>query len=366
MTDAELLALHREIVEIPSISGNEAALRDRLESFLAARGASTSRIGENLVASRGRGPVVCLNSHLDTVPPCPGWTRPPHRAVVEAGRVHGLGANDAKASVAAMIGAFLRLADDAERLGIRLLLALTVEEETGGRGAEELVPGLRRAGIEPSAVIVGEPTGLDVAIGQKGLLVLELLASGRACHAAHARALGAPNAVRTLARDLVALEAVDLGPADPLLGPVTMEPTVVRGGTAKNAVPAEAACVLDVRINPSTDGTALVRRLGSAISGELRVLSDRLRPRGIEAEHPLVKAVHRARPEARLMGSAGLSDLVFFEGIPGVKVGPGRTERSHTPDEYVMESEILEGCRFYERAVAEIAQAGLPAAGGVS
>ena len=96
------------------------------------------------------------------------------------------------------------------------------------------------------------------------------------------------------------------------------------------------------------------------------MLSDRLRPRGIDAGHPLVRAVHRARPEARLLGSSGLSDLVFFDGIPGVKVGPGRTERSHTPDEFVMESEIVEGARFYERAVAEIARSGLRAEEAVS
>src|SRR5262249_39433446 len=147
MTDTELLALHREIVEIPSISGDEAALRDRIETLLTARGAPTCRIGENLVAVWGQGPVVCLNSHLDTVPPCPGWTRPPHRAVVDEGRVHGLGSNDAKASVAAMIGAFLRLSDVVDRAGVRLMLALTVQEETGGKGAEDLVPGLRRGGI---------------------------------------------------------------------------------------------------------------------------------------------------------------------------------------------------------------------------
>lgn len=366
MTDAELLAVHREIVEIPSISGDEARLRDRLDALLAARGAKTIRMGENLVAVCGRGPVICLNSHLDTVPPCPGWTHPPHTTVVEGGRVHGLGANDAKASVAAMLAAFLRLQRRAESAGVTLMLALTVEEETGGRGAETLVPALARSGLAPSAVVVGEPTGLDLAVAQKGLLVLELHAAGTACHAAHARSLGARNAIRSLARDLVALESVDLGPTDPLLGPVTLEPTVVRGGSARNAVPAEAACVLDVRINPDTSPAGLIGTLGDAVSGEVRVLSDRLRPRGIAPDHPLVQAVRRARPEARVMGSPGLSDLVFFEGIPGVKIGPGRTERSHTPDEFVLESEILEGCRFYERAVVEIAASGLRAGEAVS
>jgi acetylornithine deacetylase len=366
MTDAELLALHRDIVEIPSISGDEARIREHLESVLAARGAKTFRVGDNLVAVRGRGPVICLNSHLDTVPPCPGWVHPPHRAVVDEGRVHGLGANDAKASVAAMVGAFLRLEHAAELAGVTLLLALTTEEETGGKGAGELVPELRRTGLAPGTVIVGEPTGLDIAVAQKGLLVLELRTAGVACHAAHALALGASNAIRSLARNLIALESVDLGPPDPLLGPVTMEPTVARGGTARNAVPAEASCILDVRINPGTDSAKLIRTLSGAVSGEVHVLSDRLRPVGIERDHPLVQAALRARPASRLMGSSGLSDLVFFEGIPGIKVGPGRTERSHTPDEFVHESEILDGCRFYERAVVEIAQTELYAGETVS
>jgi acetylornithine deacetylase len=363
VTDAELLALHRRIVEIPSVSGDEAALRDHLETTLRAHGCETRPFGRNLVAVRGSGPVVCLNSHLDTVPPCPGWTKPPHRAVVEGDRVHGLGANDAKASVAAMVAAFLRAAGAG---GATVLLALTVEEETGGRGAEDLVPALRRSGLVPSAVLVGEPTGLDAAIAQKGLLVLELSATGDACHAAHASTLRARNAIRSLARDVVALDGVDLGAGDPLLGPVTMEPTVARGGTARNAVPAEATCVLDVRVNPGTDPDALVERLRGAVGGEVNVLSDRLRPRSIDPKHPLVEAVRRARPEARLIGSSGLSDLVFFDGIPGVKIGPGRTERSHTPDEFVLQSEILEGCRFYERAVAEIAKIGLKAAESVT
>lgn len=363
MTDSEMLALHREIVEIPSISGDEATLRDRLGGLLAALGVEAQPIGDNLVAVHGSGPVVCLSTHLDTVPPCPGWTRAPHRAVSENGRVYGLGSNDAKASVAAMTAAFLRLRKRAPDPGVRVLLALSAQEETGGKGAEQMVPELRRLGLAPGAVIVGEPTGLDVAVAQKGLLVLELRGEGRACHAAHARALGTPNAIRRLARDLVALETADLGPADPRLGPVTAEPTVVRGGSARNTVPAEATCVLDVRTNPDPGAAEIVARIRSAVSGEVRVLSDRLRPCSIREDHLLVVAALRARAGAKTFGSPGLSDLVFFEGIPGIKVGPGRTERSHTPDEFVLEDEIVEGARFFERAVAEIARSGAAAGG---
>jgi acetylornithine deacetylase len=144
---------------------------------------------------------------------------------------------------------------------------------------------------------------------------------------------------------------VDLGPAHPRLGPVTLEPTMARGGTARNMVPAEASCVLDVRTNPELAPEEIVARLRAAVSGELRVASARLRPYEIADDHPLVRAALAARPQARTFGSRGLSDLVFFTGIPGIKVGPGSSERSHTPDEFILEEEVLEGARFYERLV---------------
>lgn len=356
MTDAQLLLLHREMVSIPSESHQEAALCGWLGERLASEGVCPERIGDNLVAAFGEGPALCFNSHLDTVPSSPGWTRPPHPAVVEQGRVYGLGSNDAKASAAAMLAAFLRLWHHPPP-GLRLVLTLVAEEESGGKGTELILPRLGPL----DAVVVGEPTGMEIAIAQKGLLVLELLAQGRSCHAAHAQALGAPNALRRLASDLTALDRVELGPAHPLLGPVTVEPTLASGGTARNVTPAEARCVLDLRTNPEPGHAALVERLRASVSGELRVLSDRLTSCSIEPGDPLVRAAQRARPKAELIGSRGVSDLVFFAaaGVPGIKVGPGATERSHTPDEYVWEEEILEGARFYE----QVARAYPPAAG---
>ena len=308
-------------------------------------------VGDNLIASIDLAPLECINSHLDTVPASPAWTRPPHEPAVVDGRVFGLGSNDAKAAAAAMTAAFLRLAAERERLDVRVLLALAAEEEVGSRGSEALVPELVRQGLKPEVVLVGEPTGLDVATAQKGLLVLELVGSGDACHAAHGRALGAANAIRSLARDLVALEGVNLGPPHPRLGPVTVEPTMVSGGTARNMVPARASCILDVRTNPEPGPDEVVERLRAGLAGELRVVSKRLRPYEIADDHPLVKAALSARPGAKTFASRGLSDLVFFTGIPGVKVGPGDSERSHTPDEYVLEREVVEGARFYEAAV---------------
>jgi acetylornithine deacetylase len=349
--DAELLALHRDLVATASVSHAEGPICDRLFGWLRARGVEVERLGDNLVAEVGPagGPRLCFNTHLDTVPPAAGWTRPPFEPQVEQGRVYGLGSNDAKASAAAMVAAFLR-AGESGRLRARLMLTLVCEEETGGKGTELVLPELSRQGRLPEAAVVGEPTDLEIAVAQKGLLVLELRAEGRACHAAHARALGAPNALRLLAQDLVRLDAVDLGPEHPLLGPVTLEPTVASGGSARNAVPALATCVLDGRVNPDPGPAELVARLRAAVRGELRVLSDRLAPCQVDPAHPVVRAAQRARPASPLVGSRGLSDQAFFAraGVPAIKVGPGRTERSHTADEFVLETEILEGARFYE------------------
>lgn len=354
LPEREILALHREITGFRSISGEEAGLADFMADLLARNGIAAERIGNSLLATLGRGPLLLLDTHLDTVPPATGWTRDPWDVESVDGRVYGLGANDAKAAVTAMTVAFLafREAD----LPFTLALALVEGEETRGTGTEAVLAELARRGTPPHVALVGEPTGLDVAVAQKGLMVLELITHGDACHAAHAAALGAKNAARRLAHDLIALERVDFGAPHPRLGPITLEPTQLRAGTARNVVPGEATALLDVRTTPALSRREVVERIERLVMGEIRVLSDRLLPRETAESEPLVAAALQARPEARLFGSSTLSDLVFMEGIPALKCGPGRTERSHTPDEFVLESEILDGARFYTRFVRAYAE----------
>jgi acetylornithine deacetylase len=365
LTDAELLALHRELVAIPSVSREEDRISAFVADFLSSKGMAVERQGNNIFALSSPdstdGKLICFNSHLDTVPPAPGWKREPHKPVIEDAldgrRIYGLGSNDAKASVAAMITAFVRIASDKSKKNPRLLLALTAQEEVGGKGAEALIPELKRRGLTPDAAIVGEPTELNIATAQKGLLILELVAKGQACHAAHRKKIGAPNAIRILAKDLTvldeAVEAGALGRAHKLLGETTFEPTMVSGGTARNMNPAESACYIDIRVNPNPP-VDVVATLRSKLKGsELKVFSDRLKPYEISEAHPFVAAALNAartiKSDACTFGSRGLSDLVFFDGVAAVKAGPGVTERSHTADEFVLEKEILEGARFYEQ-----------------
>jgi acetylornithine deacetylase len=351
---AAVLALHRDLVEIPSVSGEEARIAAFVEAYLRDRGAAVRRLGNNLVATAGRGPRLLLNSHLDTVPPAAGWSREPWRAASEDGRVYGLGSNDAKASVAAMMTALCEVAAGGGPCEVTLLLA--AEEETGGEGTERVWPLLRREGLRPEGVVVGEPTGLDIARAQKGLLILELLAEGDACHSAHARALGARNAIRTLAGDIAALEAVDLGPEHPLLGATTLEPTLLRAGERRNMVPGEASLYLDLRTVPGVAPEELTARVRRAVKSRVRVHSDRLRPTECPSDAAILAAARAARPEARVTGSRTMSDMVFFEGAPAIKCGPGESDRSHRPDEYVLEREVALGARFYVRLIQAFAR----------
>lgn len=347
ITDPELLALHRELVSTASISGEEKTLVDRVEAWMRAHGCTPRRLGNSLLATIGDGPMLLLNTHLDTVPPAAGWTRDPFTATREVGgRVFGLGANDAKASAAALLGAFTAFAG--ADLPFTLGLALVEGEETRGIGTEAVLAELAREQRTPVAAVVGEPTNLDLAIAQKGLLILRLVAAGDACHAANARTLGAVNAVRVLARAITALDTIDPVADHPLLGATTWEPTLLEGAAVKNMLPGTASTTLDIRTTPVLSHDELIERMRAALGEvEVELISKRLEPRETARDTRVVQAAAAARPEARLYGSTTMSDMVFMQGIPAVKVGPGLSERSHTPDEFVHESEITAGRRFY-------------------
>jgi acetylornithine deacetylase len=187
------------------------------------------------------------------------------------------------------------------------------------------------------------------------LLVLELVARGDACHAAHAAALGARTPPSSSPATWWRWPASTSAPAHPQLGPVTVEPTVVQAGTARNVVPATATAVLDVRTTPAASHAAVVAAVRARVASEVRVLSDRLAPRETAPGALVVRAALAARPAARLYGSPTLSDMVYVEAAPAIKVGPGSSERSHTADEWVGADEVAAGAAFYAALVRECA-----------
>ncbi|HKE01797.1 MAG TPA: M20/M25/M40 family metallo-hydrolase [Planctomycetota bacterium] len=345
----------RELVSIRSVSGSEAAVAGFCADRLRAAGLDVERVGDNVLAriARGRGPRVLFNTHLDTVPAGDGWTRDPFEARWDGDRLYGRGANDAKASVAAMIDAFSRLAS--ERFAGELWLALTACEETTNAGMAAVLERVER----PDAAVTGEPTGLRVVRAQSGLAVLIAEWSGRSCHAAHVARVDHRNALLAASAELAALAPyVALPEAHPLLGPSTIVPTKLTSGERHNVVPDRAECVFDARLAPpyapSDAAAALAEKLPSA---KVTVKSGRLLPVETPESHPLVRAALRCAGRGSAVGSSTMSDMALLRGVPAVKCGPGETERSHVPDEYVLESELEAGAAFYR----ELAPAALEA-----
>jgi acetylornithine deacetylase len=342
------------LVSIRSVSRAEGAVADAVSAELERAGLPVQRRGNNIWCSLGdrKRPRLLLNSHLDTVPPGAGWSGDPWTLRHLDGRLVGLGANDAKGCVTALMQATLatqRRLQQGERIGGTLVLAFTAEEEVSGDGLGTIIDELKPL----DAALVGEPTGLVPMIAQRGLLVLRCVARGRSAHPASTPPRSAHNAILEAARDLARLADFDWGPEHPLLGRCHAHVTRIHGGVARNVIPDACEFYLDIRTTPAEAHAALVARLRRHLRSELQVHSDRLTPVQTDERAAIVQAVRRALPEARPAGSPAMSDMVFLTGIPSVKLGPGDSARSHTPDEYVLPDELARGAAAYERIIRE-------------
>lgn len=342
---SEAVDLLQALVRIPSVSGEEHACRDYLASWLEQAGMRTWTSGRNVLAERvgdrpapeGRG--LLLLTHIDVVPVGPGWTRDPWDGALEDGRIHGRGANDAKSSVASMAVAAAR-ADLAQAAG-RVIVAFVCDEETGGEGIEAC-----RDELPPfDASAVGEPTELDVCRGQRGLFRARLEVDGRQAHAS--RPWEGDNAIRKAAHVLTALESIDLGERDALLGPATLEPTVIQGGTRPNVLPGSCAIELDGRPTPAFDNAAMARALKAAVPCRVVVKSDRFQPVLTPEDARIVRLARAASPTGRVRAFGGVSDLFHVRHHPGVVMGPGTSVQSHAPDESVAAEQVDAAVKAY-------------------
>ena len=343
-----------KLVATRSISREEGAIADLVCAELTGVCRRVERRGNNIWCVLGDvdRPRLLLNSHLDTVPPGAGWSDDPWTPRRTADRLIGLGANDAKGCVAALIEAVQatkRRLDAGERLGGTVILALTAEEEISGQGL-----GTIRDELGPlDAALVGEPTGLVPMIAQRGLLILRGVARGRSAHPANTPADSADNAIMTAARELTRLRDFDWGPEHPLLGRCHAHVTTIHGGVARNVIPDACEFCLDIRTTPLESHADLLGRLRAHLACDLHVHSDRLVPVETSPNASIVQAVRRALPDASPAGSPAMSDMVFLADVPAVKIGPGQSPRSHTPDEYIRLDELQAGAAAYEGTIRE-------------
>lgn len=342
------LSLLKKLIAAPSPSRQEDLTARILEDFFKQYNVPTSRKGHNVwVYNRHRAagkPTLLLNSHHDTVKPAQGWTRVPYDPVVEDGRLYGLGSNDAGACLIALIAAFLELYER-EDLPVNLVLAATAEEEISGAGGiASIVPEL-----EPLwAGIVGEPTQLQPAIAEKGLMVIDGEAQGVAGHAARDEGV---NAIYQALEDIERLRRYAFKQHSPLLGPVKVSVTQIEAGHQHNVVPDRCRFVIDVRTNELYSNEEAFELLQQQTRSVLTARSFRLNSSHIDRDHPLVRSARRLG--GRPFGSPTLSDQALLR-IPTLKIGPGDSARSHTADEFVYLYEIEEGIEYYRRLIEGI------------
>lgn len=343
--------LLKRLIAMPSVSRSEDGTADIIYSYLADNGADPKRIHNNVWAlSDGYDaarPTLLLNSHHDTVKPSPSYTFDPFSPQERDSRIYGLGSNDAGASVVSLISVFLKLrkAD----LPFNLLLAITAEEEVSGeKGTRALLPHLAGRGINIEVGIVGEPTGMQPAVAERGLVVLDCTAHGVAGHAARNEGV---NALYIAVDDIDRLRSLRFPHESATLGPVKISVTQIEAGRQHNVVPDTCKFVVDVRTTDAYSNEETVELIADAINSDAVPRSTRIRASVIDTSHPLVAA------SIALGGvpfvSPTTSDMALMP-FPTLKIGPGQSARSHTADEYVETGEIKSAIDTYTRIITSL------------
>ncbi len=343
----DAIDLLRQMIATPSVSRDEAAVATLISDRLDSWGLQPMRYGNNIVARCTRWnserPTLMLNAHIDTVRPAASYTLDPYTPIIRDGRLYGLGSNDDGASVVALASVFRALRD--LDLPYNLLLALSAEEEVGGEGGMRmLLPALAREEIRIDAALVGEPTGMQPAIAERGLIVLDCVTHGVAGHAARNEGI---NAIYRAMDDISRLRDFRFDRVSDILGPVKVSITQIEAGKQHNTVPDTCRWVVDVRTTDAYSNEETSRLLREALSEHTEAAhrSTRVQASVIDCSHPLVEgAVSLGR---KPFVSPTTSDMSLMHGIPSLKMGPGDSSRSHRADEYIVISEIAEAIDLY-------------------
>ena len=338
---AGALGLLRRLIAIPSFSREEDATASALETYLEANGVSTHRIKNNVWAKNlhfdPAKPTVLLNSHHDTVKPNQGYIRDPFAPDIADGKLYGLGSNDAGGALVCLLATFLHFFEKTG-LPFNLVYAATAEEEISGKDGVALI--LPQLG-DIACAIVGEPTQMQLAIAEKGLMVLDCMVQGRSGHAAREEG---ENAIYKALPDIVWFKTHRFPKVSEFLGPVKMSVTVIRAGSQHNVVPDECHFTVDVRVNERYTFEEVLDLIREQVGCSVVPRSVRMRSSIIPPEHPLVQA--GLSLDRAMYGSPTTSDKALMP-FPALKMGPGDSARSHTPDEFIYLTEIEEGIALY-------------------
>jgi acetylornithine deacetylase len=345
----QAIELLKELIATPSFSKEEEETANILEQFLLQHDIMANRFLHNVWAvNKHFDPAkktILLNSHHDTVKPNKGYTLDPFAPIEKEGKLFGLGSNDAGGPLVSLIATFLYYYDRAD-LKYNLMLAATAEEEISGRnGIEALLPELGQL----ESGIVGEPTQMQMAVAERGLMVLDCTAHGKAGHAAREEG---ENAIYKAITDIEWFRNYKFPKVSDLLGPVKMSVTVIEtDNKAHNVVPAQCKFVVDVRVNECYTFEEVLDVIHANVQCEVQPRSTRLRSSSIALDHPLTKAGINLKRS--YYGSPTTSDKALMP-FQTLKMGPGDSARSHTADEYIHLDEIKEGIELYIQLLNQV------------
>ena len=339
----------QNLIRTPSFSREEQDTAALIEAYFSANGIPYERKMNNVWARNKYFnpalPTILLNSHHDTVKPNSGWQRDPFGAEIEAGKLYGLGSNDAGGCLVSLLVTFQHFYP-LENLACNFIMAATAEEEiSGSNGLELILPELGKIDL----AVVGEPTQMQLAVAEKGLLVLDCVAHGKAGHAAREEG---ENAITKALKDISWFQSFRFPKVSEFLGEVKMNVTIIKAGSQHNVIPDRCEFTVDVRVTDCYTLEEVLEIIRANVASEVTPRSVRLRPSGISTETPVVKIAQKLG--LKPFGSPTTSDQALLQ-IPSVKIGPGDSARSHTADEFIYLEELENGLKIYRELLTPLA-----------
>ena len=337
----DAVGLLSQLIATPSTSRNEKDAADIMEQTLRGYGFTPYREVNNVWAIDPHfdehKPTLLLNAHIDTVKPVDSWKRDPFAPTIEGDTLYGLGSNDCGGGLCSLLQIFRMLTEKEQSYNL-IYLASAEEEVSGKDGINRALPLLPKIDL----AIVGEPTGMQPAVAEKGLMVLDVIAHGKSGHAARNEGV---NAIYEALDDMRWIRDYKFEKVSPFLGPTKMTLTVVNAGTQHNVIPDKCTMLVDIRTNEFYDNEEVYHFICQHLKSEVKAHSFRLKSSRIDPEHPLIKKC--VAMGMKPFGSPTLSDQALMP-FPSFKLGPGESSRSHSADEFIKISEIADAIAKYK------------------
>ena len=340
MDASQSYELLKKLVAIPSTSRDEKAVADFYERYMKDAGLKVNRVENNLWIGPenidAEKPTLMLNAHMDTVKPVNGWVHDPFAPTEEDGKLIGLGSNDCGGGLVSLLAVYSQLTQKEQPYN--LIYAASAEEEVSGKNGMEL---LLKSLPKIDVALVGEPTGMKMGVAEKGLMVLDCTAHGKAGHAARNEG---NNAIYHALVDIDWFKTYRFAKESDVLGPVKMSVTMINAGTQHNVIPDQCTFVVDVRTNECYTNQQVLDEISLQVFCDVKARSTRLNSSHIDLSHPIV--VKGREMGIETFGSPTLSDQALMS-FPSLKMGPGESSRSHTAEEYITKEEIESAVQTY-------------------